>query len=99
MMLTPIPRDRLAAALDRFAAGLVEPAARAGFALIRATAPERAADAAAARDRQAALAFARRRHVPVHPEGTRCRFNWDGAALDGATEAYVILHEVAHFVL
>src|SRR5262249_9118578 len=30
---------------------------------------------------------------------TSCRFNWDGAALNGATEAYVILHEVAHFVL
>jgi len=35
----------------------------------------------------------------VHPPGRRCRFNWDGEALDGDTEAYVILHEVAHFVL
>jgi hypothetical protein len=35
----------------------------------------------------------------VHPPGTRPDFNWDGAALDGDTEAYVILHEVAHFVL
>jgi hypothetical protein len=26
-------------------------------------------------------------------------FNWDGAALCPATEAYVILHEVAHFAL
>jgi hypothetical protein len=100
MMLTPIPRDRLAAALDRFAAGLVpEPAAWAAFALIRATAPDRATGIAAERDRRAALAFARGRGVPVHREGTRCTFNWDGVALDGATEAYVILHEVAHFVL
>jgi hypothetical protein len=37
--------------------------------------------------------------LATHPEGTSCRFNWDGAALNGATEAYVILHEVAHFVL
>ena len=29
----------------------------------------------------------------------RSAFNWDGRALDGATEAYVILHEAAHFVL
>ena len=29
----------------------------------------------------------------------QCRFNWDGVALNGATEAYVILHEIAHFVL
>ncbi|HUC73086.1 MAG TPA: hypothetical protein VMS01_17995, partial [Stellaceae bacterium] len=34
-----------------------------------------------------------------HPPGTPCAFNWDGAALNGATEAYVILHEIAHFVL
>ncbi len=35
----------------------------------------------------------------VHPAGRRSAFNWDGSALDGATEAYVILHEAAHFVL
>jgi hypothetical protein len=35
----------------------------------------------------------------VHPPGTACAYNWDGAALDGSTEAYVILHEVAHFAL
>ena len=28
-----------------------------------------------------------------------CAFNWDGRALNSATEAYVILHEAAHFVL
>src|SRR5258708_34316949 len=37
--------------------------------------------------------------MAVHPPGTACAYNWDGAALDGATEAYVILHEVAHFLL
>jgi len=37
--------------------------------------------------------------MAVYPPGPRCRFNWDGAALNGATEAYVILHEIAHFVL
>src|SRR5947209_2076512 len=42
MILTPIPRDRLAAALDRFAAQLDNPAAHAAFARIRATSPERA---------------------------------------------------------
>jgi hypothetical protein len=35
----------------------------------------------------------------VHPPGTGPAFNWDGAALDPDTEAYVILHEIAHFVL
>src|SRR5437762_13291682 len=99
MILSPIPRDRLGAALDRFAARLDDSAARAAFAPIHATAPDRATGAAAERHRRQALAVARHFGVPVHPPGTRPGFNWDGAALDGATEAYVILHEVAHFVL
>ncbi len=37
--------------------------------------------------------------VPVHPDGTDCAFNWDGTALDPGTEAYVLLHEIAHFLL
>jgi hypothetical protein len=99
MILTPIPREELEAALDRFAAQLSEPEARAAFVLIRATSPDRAEGAAAERDRGTALAFAGRHRMPVHPLGTACAFNWDGAALDGATEAYVILHEVAHYLL
>src|SRR5205085_4415024 len=59
----------------------------------------RAQGAEAERHRREALDFARRRGVPVHPPDARPAFNWDGTALDGATEAYVILHEVAHFAL
>jgi hypothetical protein len=99
MILTPIPRNRLAAALDHFAAQLDDPAARAGFACIRATAAERARGRAAEPHRQEALALARRCGMKVHPAGTNSAFNWDGAALYGDTEAYVILHEIAHFVL
>jgi hypothetical protein len=99
MILTPIPSHRLAAALDRFAAQLDNPAAHAAFARIRATSPERACGDEAERHRQHAIAVARQFGVPVHPPGTHPPFNWDGAALDGDTEAYVILHEVAHFVL
>jgi len=99
MILTPIPREELEAALDRFAAQLSAPEARAAFARIRATSPDRAEGAAAERDRSRALAFARRHGMATHPEGKECAYNWDGAALDGATEAYVILHEVAHYLL
>jgi hypothetical protein len=99
MILTPIPRNCLQAALDRFQMQLHEAAARAAFARIRATAAERAKGAAAERHRQQALALARRGGIAIHPTGTHCPFNWDGTALDGDTEAYVILHEVAHFVL
>ena len=99
MILTPIPRHRLAAVLGCFAARLGDPTARVAFAAIRATAPERASGTAAERHWQQALAVARHFGVPLHPPGTRSGFNWDGFALDGDTEAYVILHEVAHFVL
>jgi hypothetical protein len=99
MILTPIPREQLSEALGLFAAQLSERPARAAFARIRATMPERAEGATAERHRREAVAFARRYGVPVHPAGARPAFNWDGTALDGDTEAYVILHEVAHFAL
>lgn len=99
MILTPIPPERLDAALDRFAGRLDDPGARAAFALIRATSAERAQGAVAKKHRRQALALARARGMPVRPPGARPGFNWDGAVLDGDTEAYVILHEIAHFVL
>jgi hypothetical protein len=99
MILTPIPREQLAQVLDGFLAGLADPFSRVVFRRIRATSPERAAGAEAERHRRAALALARAFGMAVHPDGTRCLYNWDGAALKGATEAYVILHEIAHFAL
>jgi hypothetical protein len=99
MILTSIPRDRLPAVLDRFAAQLDDRSAEAAFIRIRATEPERANGRLAERHRQQAIAVARQFGIPVHPPGARSGFNWDGTALDGDTEAYVILHEVAHFLL
>jgi hypothetical protein len=98
-ILTPIPAGELDRALQRFAARISDAAALMAFSLIRATACERAEGVEAERHRVVALDFARRHGLAVHPPGTKCAFNWDGAALDGATEAYVILHEVAHYVL
>ena len=98
MILTPIPREALAGVLERFAAGLHEPCALSFFEEIRATAPDRATAPEAEEHRLTALDFARHCGMAVHPAGTECRFNWDGTALNGDTEAYVILHEIAHFV-
>jgi hypothetical protein len=86
MILTPIPRDRLAAALGRFAAQLDDPGARSAFARIRATAFERAQGVAAETHRHEALALARNCGRAAHPAGTSAAFNWDGAALLGDTE-------------
>jgi hypothetical protein len=99
MILTPIPREELAGTLDRFMVGLSDELSRLVFQRIRATSPDRAAGMVAERHRLAALSFARDSGMAIHPEGSPCRFNWDGTALNGATEAYVILHEVAHFAL
>ena len=99
MILTPIPRAQLGAALDRFAAQLHDAEAHAVFARIRATSCERARGDVAEHHRRQALQLAEHFGMPVHPPGTRPSFNWDGAALDVDTEAYVILHEIAHFVL
>jgi hypothetical protein len=99
MILTPIPRAQLAAALDRFAAQLDDRDAHAAFVRIRMTSSGRATGDVAERHRRQALKLAEHFGMPVHPSGTRPGFNWDGAALDGDTEAYVVLHEIAHFVL
>src|SRR6516225_8262213 len=99
MILTPIPRKELAGTLDHFTARLSDGLSRLVLARIRATSPDRASGAEAEGHRLAALSFARSFGIAIHPEGIPCRFNWDGAALNGATEAYVILHEAAHFVL
>jgi regulator of protease activity HflC (stomatin/prohibitin superfamily) len=99
MILTPIPTEQLGGALDRFAARLEDAVTRAAFESIRATSAYRAEGEEAERHRREALAIADRHGVAVHPQGTDCAFNWDGVALNGDTEAYVILHEIAHFVL
>jgi hypothetical protein len=99
LILTPISPELLDAALDRFAARLADPAGRVAFARIRGTSPERAWGETAELHRRQALALARGCGMPVHLPGSRPGFNWDGTALDADTEAYVILHEIAHFLL
>jgi hypothetical protein len=99
MILTPIRREDLAHALDRFERALEEGPVRAAFRRIRATSPDRAAGAVAAAHRRAASALARACGLRVQRRAVRRRFNWDGRALSGASEAYVILHEIAHWAL
>src|SRR5215471_18361213 len=99
MILTPIPREQLQTALDRFMAGLDDSFSRRIFRRIRATSPDRATDFEAEQHRRAALSLAGGFGMAIHPERTQCLYNWDGTALNGATEAYVILHEIAHFAL
>jgi len=99
MILTPIPPEALEATLERFMGLLTDRFARAAFRRVRVTSPDRAVGQEAEQHRLAALSVARSFGMAIHTEGMPCKFNWDGVALLGATEAYVILHEVAHFAL
>ena len=99
MILTAIPREHLDEVLDRFSAKLEDPFSCAVFRRIRATSADRAVGSVAERHRQTALSLARSLGMAIHADGVERAFNWDGRALNSATEAYVILHEAAHFAL
>jgi len=100
MILTPIAPDRLRALLAAFSRGLEDEPARRAFRRIAAS-----ADAARARGHDAAvhhrraLALAASLGMGIRAESPRWAYGWDGRALAARTEAYVLLHEVAHFQL
>jgi hypothetical protein len=100
VILTPVPRHRLVRALASFAAALDEPAVNRIFRRIAVPAhAARARGADAAHHHRRALALAARVGMGSRPGSPRAGFGWDGRALRRATEAYVLLHEVAHFQL
>ena len=67
MILTPIPRNQLQSALDRFMADLRDPFCCAVFRQIRATPADRAVGAEAEQHRVAALSLARGLGMAIHP--------------------------------
>ncbi len=100
MILTPIAPDRLRALLRTFAAALAEESARR--ALRRITRPAAAARARghyAALHHSQAMALARSFGMGLAPRPPRAGYGWDGRALAQRMEAYVLLHEIAHFQL
>ena len=99
MILTPIPPEDLPAALARFAGALADGPARRAFAAIAATASDRAGGSLAEIHRQQALDLARRFDMGVMEGAPSAGFSWDGYGLRAETEAYVLLHEVAHWQL
>jgi len=99
VILTPIPPGQLPAVLLRFEAALGDSRGRAVFATIAATAAERAEGDRAETHRQQALNLVRRFRMGVAEGPPAIGFSWDGEALRADTEAYVLLHEVAHYQL
>jgi hypothetical protein len=100
MILTPVAPERLPALLDRFAGMVGTGMAGEVFRRIaRPPDPERAAGARAAAHHRDALRLAGSFGIALHPGAPSEDFSWDGRALRSDTEAYVLLHEVAHFQL
>jgi hypothetical protein len=100
MILTPLNADDLPDALTAFARTLHDPDACRFFArLARPQDAERASAIAAESHRHAALALAASQDMRALPGSPAAGFSWDGKHLRAATEAYVLVHEVAHFQL
>jgi hypothetical protein len=99
MILTPIARDQLAARLQRFASHLHDRRARTSLARIAATVPTRARGARAEAHRLAAAGLARRLGIRIRAGSPRRSFGWNGRTMRAGTEAYVLLHEAAHWLL
>jgi hypothetical protein len=100
MILTPIDDDRLPAVLGHFAASLEDGGTRAIFERIaRPAAAARAQDATAAAHHRDALRVLAGFGMALRPGPPSADFSWDGHGARCETEAYVLLHEAAHFQL
>lgn len=99
MILTPIPSERLPETLRQFRDSLAGAHARTILDLIAATSPDCAQGAVAEAHRRQALALAREFGMQVASGPRSSRFSWDGERLNPETEAFVLLHEIAHFQL
>jgi hypothetical protein len=100
MILTPISEADLPDALDRLRNSLGDGLSRVVFARIAVPADAaRAEGALAANHRRRAVAMAEEHGIKVRSGSPTLDFSWNGEALRGDTEAYVLLHEVAHYQL
>ena len=97
MILTPIEVAALPRVLESFAAKLDGPARRVFARIADPRRAQRAAGAEAVAHHGAALALAAALGVDILPGSPTLDFGWNGRALRAETEAYVLLHEIAHF--
>lgn len=98
MQLTPIADRDLPLVLARFGRAVAgHPVASAAFARIAATRDKVAAGSDLPSHREAAVDLARSFGIPVLDEAPQRAFSWDGRVLRTRSEAYVVMHEVAHW--
>ena len=100
MILTPLADDRLHTVLARFAESLAAGRMRTLFErLIEGTKAERASAEIAAKNHADTTDLVTKFAIGLKPGAPQLDVSWDGVALRCETEAYVLLHEVAHFQL
>ncbi|HUK58515.1 MAG TPA: hypothetical protein VLV50_04730 [Stellaceae bacterium] len=100
MMLTTLPPHLLPRALAVFSAALTDRYTQRVFRRIAVPGRWRRAESNhAALHHLSALRLARQFGMSRRPGRPQCGYSWDGRALRTGTEAYVLLHEVAHFQL
>jgi hypothetical protein len=100
MILTPVAAATLPDLLARFSDSLLEPEVACVFARIaRPEDAERAAGDVAALHHRQAVELAAGFGMGLLPGAPSEGFSWDGRHLRVETEAYVLVHEVAHFQL
>src|SRR5882672_6970116 len=100
MILTPISEAALPATLDRLRSSLGDTLSQRVFSHIADPADAARADGTLVIEHQLrAIAMAGEHGIAVRPGSPSLDFSWSGEALRGDTEAYVLLHEIAHFQL
>jgi hypothetical protein len=100
MILTPISDAALPATLDRLRLSLRDGLPRQVFSRIaRLADAARAAGASAVEHQRRAIAVAGEHGIAIRAGNPALDFSWDGKTLRSDTEAYVLLHEIAHFQL
>jgi len=100
MILTPLADDRLPSVLVRFAESLPSGRVRTLFERVTDGAKAgRAMAETAVKNHADAIDLIANFSIRLKPGAPRLDVSWDGAALRCETEAYVLLHEVAHFQL
>ncbi len=100
MILTPIPNSELPESLARFNNSLSSNSSRAVFRRIAGPGnPARASAGIAVKNHLESIDLITSFDIGIKPGAPQLDLSWDGAALRTETEAYVLLHEVAHFQL
>jgi hypothetical protein len=99
MILSPIPAARLDAVLAAYAASLPADSRPVFTRFADARNATRASGVNRINNGQESIYFISSFAIAIRPGSPRLDWSWNGESLGGGTEAYVLLHELAHWQL